>query len=548
MTDERHGSTGEKGTLAFNVLEEPFIRVEMKGGVRAALTLPEVCGALAADRVGTFPGLRGHQTHAWHAFLVQLAAMGLEALGEAEPPGDDAAGWATVLRTLTADWPGDEPWCLVSPPTVPALLQAPIPEAESSLFEKQFKNLALTPDGLDMLVTSKNHDMKAARMRKAQPDDWLFALVSLQTQGGYSGGGGTLFGIARMNGGFGNRTYVSFSPVNATAGEKFRHDLSSLQSAGNELHDTAQEIGLATEEAIALLWTIPWNGETSIPISRLHPLFVEICRRVRLDLWNGRLRARVGGSGGRLVDAKDLAGNLADPWTPIEKSDEPKALSVTREGFSYRRMSDLLFGSPTRSWRLPVLARPRGTGPMQMVAAGIARGEGKTEGVHQRAMDIPGRAMTLLETDSGWIATRAHERIRVIDTVQKKCLWPALKILLVEKGVAKTDENKKPKIPTRVSKIIDPWIGRLDREVNTVFFVELWDSLDCEDDDEAAGRWERTLAGLARRILEAACEAAPRTDDRRIMARARAGNLLESALKKHLTSLTPPREEPEDAA
>ena len=56
-------------------------------------------------------------------------------------------------------------------------------------------------------------------------------------------------------------------------------------------------------------------------------------------------------------------------------------------------------------------------------------------------------------------------------------------------------------------------------------------------DDDASHAWSRTLASLARETLEAAFEAAPRADDRRIMARARAINLLESALRRHLPSL-----------
>ena len=65
---------------AFNVIEEPIIRVELTSGVRERSTLPQVFAALLADRVETWPALRPHQAPAWHAFLVQIGAMGLEAL------------------------------------------------------------------------------------------------------------------------------------------------------------------------------------------------------------------------------------------------------------------------------------------------------------------------------------------------------------------------------------------------------------------------------------------------------------------------------------
>ena len=133
---------------ALNVIEEPVIRVELSSGARERSTLPRVLATLAADRVETFPSLRPHQAPAWHAFLVRIAAMGLEALGWTEPPGDDEAGWSEVVRALTPDRPADELWCLVTPPQCPALLQAPVPETALRKYEKEFKYRVLAPDAL----------------------------------------------------------------------------------------------------------------------------------------------------------------------------------------------------------------------------------------------------------------------------------------------------------------------------------------------------------------------------------------------------------------
>ena len=60
---------------AFNVIEEPIMRVELTSGAREDSTLLQVLATLAADRVETFPSLRPHQAPAWHAFLVQIAAI-----------------------------------------------------------------------------------------------------------------------------------------------------------------------------------------------------------------------------------------------------------------------------------------------------------------------------------------------------------------------------------------------------------------------------------------------------------------------------------------
>ena len=95
--------------------------------------------------------------------------MGLEALEWNDSPGDDEIAWAEVLRALTPDWPNDEPWSLVAPPEHPALLQAPIPQADFPELRKEFKNKISTPDALDMLVTAKNHDLKGTRMAHSLP-------------------------------------------------------------------------------------------------------------------------------------------------------------------------------------------------------------------------------------------------------------------------------------------------------------------------------------------------------------------------------------------
>ena len=519
------------GSGAFNVIDEPIIRVELASGATERLTLPQVFAALVVDRVETWPALRPHQAPAWHAFLVQIAAMGLEAVDSTEPPGDDDVAWADVLRALTPKWPNDEPWCLVTPPACPALLQAPVAETALAKYDREFKNHVRAPDALDMLVTTKNHDLKAERMEDAAPDDWLFALVSLQTQGGYTGP--RLYGIARMNSGYGNRSYLSFRSADASVGTAFRRDLVAVASSQNALWDAATTRGLGTDEAIALLWTVPWDGEVAMPLSRLHPLFVEICRRVRLEYGDEKLSARTASSKERRVDADALKGDLADPWTPVERSDSPKALSIAAEGLSYRRMSELLFGSDKRSWRLPFLAKPHGresASASQIVAAGIARGQGKTEGFHRRVVDIPRRAVSLMETGDETIAARGQERVRQAGEVQGKCLRPAL-IVLVQKGPANVEWTK----PTNTS-LTKPWIEHFEAQVDSVFFPALWQSLDMTDDD-ASHSWSRTLANLARRTLEAAAEAAPRADDRRIIAQARARNLLEGALRQHLPNL-----------
>src|ERR1700719_778185 len=135
------------------------------------------------DEIESFTALRPHQRHVWDAFLTQVGALALFGKGETEPAADEGH-WRDILRGLTAPWPDDAPWCLVAPLDRPALLQPPVPEGSLNGF-----SLIATPDVLDMLVTSKNHDLKCSVARQNQAEDWFFALLSLQTQEGFLGAG-----------------------------------------------------------------------------------------------------------------------------------------------------------------------------------------------------------------------------------------------------------------------------------------------------------------------------------------------------------------------
>ncbi|WP_135468063.1 hypothetical protein [Crenalkalicoccus roseus] len=200
---------GLLGGAMHNLLADAVITLTTRAGSVGA-TLPELLSLLAEDAVSDFPALRPHQAPAWHAFLVQLAFLATE---QGEVP-QDADGWAAALRALTTDWPEDEPWCLVARADAPAFLQSAAPGGDMAAYNVSI----LTPDELDPLVTSKNHDLKAARMIAARPEDWLFALVNLQTTEGY--GGKKLNGIMRMNRGYGSRPFLGAMPAGGRPGQR----------------------------------------------------------------------------------------------------------------------------------------------------------------------------------------------------------------------------------------------------------------------------------------------------------------------------------------
>lgn len=510
--------------LKGNLLREPMIRAVTRGEGLRQLSLPEIFAACAADRIETFPALRPHQVPAWHAFLVQIAVMGCEALELEAPPGDEPGAWLQVLRALTPDWPDDEPWTLVTPHDKPAFFQPPVPERSLD----DFKKIIATPDGLDMLVTSKNHDVKAERMMAPHLDDWIFALVSLQTQEGQMGAGN--YGIARMNGGYSSRPYMWLQRAGGFGQAIFR-SIGAMLRAGNAW-DPPGHIG--TRGALPLVWLDPWDGIEQLNLADLHPLFVECCRRVRMLVIGDGLICRVAGSDKARIPAKELKGALGDPWAPIDITEgSAKALSVTREGFSYRKSVELLFPGGKHCYEKPFLARRHGQErgvDMQFELAALARGQGKTEGFHTRSVAAPGEVVDLVEDNNGDLASLALQRVGEAGAAWGKAVRPAL-IVLFQGGREETNWKD-----NALNQMVDTWRNAFDARVDAVFFPALWEGLKL-DQDGAANAWALRLRKIAQSVFIEAKAAAPQRTERRFIAEARAEDLLDAALRKALPSL-----------
>ncbi|MCK7581701.1 MAG: hypothetical protein MZV65_42855 [Chromatiales bacterium] len=242
--------------LLYSVLNESLIGVRMTNGTRTHLSLPALFVALSEDSIRNFPALRPHQRHPWHAFLVQLAAIALNHANRTDLFAVEAE-WRAALLALSPDDPDGAAWCLVTPPDRPALMQAPVPEGRLDVW----KNRLQAPDELDMLVTSKNHDLKVARMKRSAPEDWLMALISLQTQEGFLGAGN--YGVTRMNGGFANRPALGAVPQGGW-GRRWARDVQRLLDARAEI---VREMELPEQGGRALVW-LPPGMEPTASLSR----------------------------------------------------------------------------------------------------------------------------------------------------------------------------------------------------------------------------------------------------------------------------------------
>ena len=296
------------GTLCITLLDDPLIGVRLTDGTTSAMSLPDVFGAMSADHVAAFPALRSHQRHAWHAFLAQLGAVALHRAGQDVPPRT-AVAWRALLRDLTTEFGDDAPWHLtVDDPARPAFMQSPAPNGLS-----EYRGRVVTPDDLDLLVTAKNHDVKQAVATEGSIDDWLFALIDLQTMAGFLGAGN--YGIARMNGGFSARPCLGLAPAAGGLGAHLIHDLRRMLAGRATLLDTYPEYFNAAH-GLALVWLEPWDGANSLDLRSLDPYFIEICRRVRLRVEGSVIVGWTAASKAARIAAKDAHGNLGDFWTP----------------------------------------------------------------------------------------------------------------------------------------------------------------------------------------------------------------------------------------
>ena len=495
-----------------NLLTDPLLRVRLTTGAVEALSLPEVYEALAGDRVAAFPALRPHQRHAWHAFLAQLGVIACHRVGRDATP-ESAAEWRSHLRGLTPDFDGDEPWRLiVDDPARPAFMQCPVPKGIGD-----YRNRITTPDDLDLLVTSKNHDLKRTVAVAAAPEDWILALIDLQTMAGFLGAGN--YGIARMNGGFSTRPCLGLAPADSGLGAHLFHDMSAMLARRSELLDDYKDY-FRGEGGAALLWLEPWDGSGSLDLRVLDPYFIEICRRVRLRSQGSSIIAVTAGSRAPRIAAKAANGDIGDFWTPVNRKDG-KALSLSPATLRYDRLAKLIFADEATFKHPPAMkVDSTGEGRWRLVARGIAGGQGKTEGYYERT-DVAFKPRTVRAL------FRREQRNELAETAEELMVEIGEVNQALRFGVATAASGGKAadKLTRADRKHADPYSHRLDAFADARFFADLEARFLAVDKAEAAtrrARFARAMIGAAERLLEEeAVDTVPCTSIHRHRARAR---------------------------
>ncbi len=518
-----------------NLLTDELISVAYSGGPNRRVSLPELFDLCVRDQITDWPMLRPHQYPAWHMFLAQLATLAHRSILSDTIDGTES--WQQALRSLTPNFQNDQPWQLVVGDwQQPAFLQPPCPKG----LEVDYKHERESADSIDTLVTSKNHEMKANRMPNSSAEQWLYALVSLQTTGGSLGSGN--YGIARMNRGYGSRSMVRCHAAELGPGRQVMRDVQTLLRHWDEWY---AEAVVGTDRGLQpLLWLLPWDGKKSLALTAFHPLAIEICRRVRLIADGDRLHAKTAGSKVARVNAKEATGNVGCPWMPIDKN-ASKAFTLSSDGFGYRRMVRLL---DPAEYIQPLLARPgseseEGSGSLYLVAAGIARGQGKTEGAHQRRILLSSRTVSRLKLGVSDEASAFVQRAKSFQEMAGIVAGKALRPALIQRIQGRAEPSwQHPANGPRTSS----WIRQFDAEVDQQFFQQLDASFANKlDDDEAARTWSLFLADICKQVFEEACRALPAPSESRILAEARAWGRLRGGLWKFLPLTRPETKEVE---
>ena len=531
-----------------DVLNDPLLGIVERGGGRTMVNLPELMELLLGDRVEGLTAMRAHQRQALHCFLVQLGVMALERMGAGALPEGEGE-WREAILALTGGDGG--PWRLLERDgEKPAFMQPP---AGKNPDRFPIHLSAATPGRLDILVDSKNHEVKQHAVNRPEPQDWIMALISVQTMDNASGSGRK--GISRIRNGASSRPFVGLSPEGGGMGAEIRRDLEALREALPGMRRRHPEYP-ATGGA-GLVWTLPWDGleEESLVREQLDILYIDVSRRVRMTE-EGGLGAVYGISRSPRIARVPTGGVTGDPWAPVDlrndmllrlrgSRDEPEwGLSARKlqpsEGFSYRNLTHLLF---SEEWEHPALLEPTtgeaaGGRSMRLVARCIPRFQGKTFGYLERHIPIGPRLLGILtepeaRREAGEIAM---ERIGQVARIQNALNW-VLGIFLKDEGADRSGPARAERAKGEHARVAKRAVLRLEDRVDAGFLTDLQRELEAppEEREEVRRRWLLSrpdgVIDQALEILRSAMDETPVSQSRKHRARSKADGIFNRWLR-----------------
>lgn len=175
-------------------------------------------------------------------------------------------------------------------------------------------------------------------------------------------------------------------------------------------------------------------------------------------------------------------GDVGDSWIPIEREDG-EALTVGRRGFHYELLTRILFEFAPAAAQV---IRPADGDSVLLVASVMARGQGKTDALHDRVLPLA-RSIRRRLGEPGTRAAagkRANNHVQQAKKMRSHVLFPALKKLALGEETVRDE---------------------FDARVDEVFFDELFATIE-QSDDHAQLAWDRRLREIAWTELQHAIE------------------------------------------
>lgn len=494
-----------------DLLNDPLIGVRTPQGERR-VNLPELLAGLSANEVEGYTGLRAHQADPWHVFLVQLAAS-IQARRPTETLPTDPSYWRDGLLDL-ADGMASAWHLVVEDVTKPAFMQHPKNQ------EVNYKAEAISPDEIDVLFLSRNHDIKRARMTSQNPEGWIYALVTRQTVTPYRGGGGKLNGIARMNSGSGSRPIVAWVR-DLHPSKRFIDETTKLRSLRHKVLAAGFNL---KDRGIVLTWIKPWNcNEHQFYLKDLEPWFIEAALLVRLQLHDDKIIALQGVTAERQIGPKTPhSGDVGDPWIPI--TSDGKAITISHPGFTPEILCRLLFKQKIEN--TPNLLEPDSTDDCAWLVGSvlISGGNCKTSGFSHVELPVPPRIRPLLlhrehRVTLGHLAEKLLKDAQKIQQMLSNSLnmlffWEFQRLLGPDKRLDRDlsellQAMKKHKhFLDRVKPFIESINTGFVKRWELSYFPTLWRGAE-EEHDAVRADWQQQLVNAAQELLDEATERLP---------------------------------------
>ena len=480
-----------------NILTTPSIRTRQNRQEKLA-TLPEILAMYAREEDFSLPALRAHQQHPWHAFICQMAAMAMDAAQITAMP-TDAATWQRIITGITPAEARPTAWDLVVEDiTKPAFMQPPSGTGKNAA---DYRIVHHTPDDIDILVTTSHHRMKRETALESCTDDWLVALITMQTAAGYDAP--RTYGIYRMNKGFGNRPCVALTP----AQEPHRAVARDVQAL-LETKSKPPEL-FPDGELIRLLWILPWDGAPSeaLPMNTLHPLCIEACRRIRINADSGgKITARRATSAKRRVLDNDEKGFASDPWCPMDLQ-RKVAYTPAGPGTTTRRLLEII--TDTKKWAKPRLLQPTShelngeTPEMAIITRNLSKDQVKTVRYNEAIRPVGKHTLQRLLTsppdpDAVNVATARMEAVNSARTALRQALQMAQYPAGAQPQQYRNENSRK---------LAEPWLQELEDRVYADFLEDLEQELAAAPDQqpEVRQQWQETkLRNTVRQVFDTA--------------------------------------------